>query len=191
MRKLIRSLKEYDSNKYSLFDRLYFSKTIDPLFQSYYNICNFFFKVKRSIAYAKVSWGVYDFDYTSSLVMFEYALSRTEKSIINGHAADAKKTAKKVRIIRNLLRRISKDETESYDYIIDDLYAKYGKNDWDFEPTTPERRFFRIKNRNPSYDTEAYKKDFKRAIAKQELLQKRDLELFAKLFVRDIKSFWD
>lgn len=191
MRKLIRSLKEYNGDKYSILDRLYFSRSIDPVFKGYYNIRNFIFKVRRAISYAKQSWYIYDFDYTSSIIMFEYALKRNEKAIANGHAINAKKTAKKVMVIRNLLRRISRDDMDSYTYLTEDLEKKYGKNDWDFEPITPERRLFRINNRNPAYNLDVYKKDFKRAMDKQNALQKRDLEMFAKLFVRDIKSFWD
>jgi hypothetical protein len=160
---------------------------IDRLFG---NISEFFYKIKRSISYARKSWDIYDYDYTSSLIMFEYALSRTEPLLRNGYSVNAEKTARKCQIMRNLLRRIARDE-QVYDYLMEEVRQKYGENDWVFIKSERMNGFTRIANSNPKYDSDEYYKDVKRVYKKEQQLKQRDLEMFAKLFVRDIKHFWD
>jgi hypothetical protein len=156
-----------------------------------YRIRYFFHKVVRAFQYAKKSWGIYDYDYSSSLIMFEYALSRTEKILDNGHAMNSKDCAKNCLILRNLLRRIiNSDINNEYSYIWKEIELKYGERKYSFVPS--ERTgLSKMVSTNPLHDTVEYRKACKRAMDKITYLEKRDLELAGKIFTKHITSFWD
>lgn len=156
-----------------------------------YRIRNFFNRVVRAFQYAKKSWDIYDYDYSSTLIMFEYALSRTEKILDNGHAVNSKDCAKNCLILRNLLRRIiNSDVSNEYSYIWKEIEAKYGERKYT-HIKSEHSGLFKLVNVNPLHDTDEYRKACKRAMDKITYLEKRDLQLAGKIFTRHIKSFWD
>jgi hypothetical protein len=154
-----------------------------------YRIKRFFHKVVRAFQYAKKSWDIYDYDYSSTLVMFEYALSRTEKILDNGHAMNSKDCAKNCLILRNLLRRIINNDN-TYSYIWKEIDLKYGKRKYSFVQSE-HTGFSKMVSTNPLHDTIEYRKACKRAMDKIAYLEKRDLALAGKIFTKHITSFWD
>jgi hypothetical protein len=153
-----------------------------------YRIRYFFHKVIRAFQYAKKSWDIYDYDYSSTLVMFEYALSRTEKILDNGHATNSKDCAKNCLILRNLLRRIINED--EYSYIWKEIELKYGERKYSFVPSE-HTGFSVMVSENPLHNTDEYRKACKRAVDKIAYLEKRDLQLAGKIFTKHITSFWD
>lgn len=194
-RKLIRGLQEGKStwqlhkNK-SLYNRikmvLYLTPILDPVFNIYYSITNFFSRVKRLIEYIPIIWNSKDWDYSYQLNIFKYGLKRLDTCMKNGHGVYNKSRQRKLKTAINLLERME-NEWESYEEAHwDYIQAKYKK----YEDPKAWLPALTIRDRMPAEVKEQYSKELKEKIDHKEILFKQDCDLFCKIMKKYMRSWW-
>lgn len=173
-----------------LWQKIYVSDWFDPIHDFYVKIVVFLKNIERSYSYAKFVWGKVDFDYTSSLDILEFSFNRLEHAIQHGHLLHKERWAKRLRIMREYLKRMTKDErpyAAHYDY----LDKVYGEIKMKCEPADPEKKYFRIVERNKKRETPEAKKHIRRVYNHIAEMEKRDIQEFSRLFNKYITYMWD
>jgi len=157
-----------------------------------------FNKISRIFNYIPVLWNVYDFDYSSSIILLKHQLKRQADFLESDKALtlESKPNSEKIRMVIRLMDKVY-DEYYSTEYQ-DKLIKKYGDDVLD-------TKFFEIKDK-PGYSELKYKyeyddkfKDIKESIKldkekwfkESKNKQERAHKLLWDLFEHYIRNWWD
>lgn len=132
--------------------------------------------IRRIIRWIPFLWTIRDFDYSYSLQVYEFHLRDLEKCIANGYHVRGKDVAKKVKMLRGLLKRMQ--DTNNYINwdkveITNDMFSK------SYDPT---------KRIGIKYNVELGEKNLHKY---EEQQYQQDMELFCKIHKKYLRHFWD
>lgn len=145
--------------------RIYY-RSFGKLEDFYYEIKAIPFKIKRACQFAKKSWWLRDYDFTSTLDMMEFTLSRLAVYIKNSNSVYADKRFKEIRILIEYTRRVNQ-KTDALEHLNEYLEKKYpDKPDW-LDDINMKGPWFQ---KNPTYVTDLLNK-----LKKEDELQKEYL----------------
>lgn len=140
------------------------------------NILDSIDRARTIFQYIPILWRDNDWEYTYIFILLQYKLARTRKCIVgNEIISERYKVAKQIRTCELLLDRLIKDE------YCKDLFEEWhamAPARWSSGGIMP-----------PS--TPAADKLLKKAADLEEHQKKQDLELFAKIFTRHVRTWWD
>jgi len=143
-------------------------------------IIDLFDNINRIIWWTPKIWKDRDWDYAYLYKIIEYKLARMEDCIRNGYNVDSEKVAKNIKICRELLKRLAKDEYEHE--FISEYYDKY--------PIDIENINESINNRQNKI-TKLDEKKYKWAIEDEENRRKYDIEYLFYLMKKYHRHWWD
>jgi hypothetical protein len=134
--------------------------------------------IRKIIQYIPLLWEDKDWDYTYILILLQYKLARTRRCIVGNEViSDRYRVAKQIRTCELLLDRLIKDD-----------YCKDLFEEWHAMYPTGSR-FTGSGIIPPS--TPAADKLLRKAGEMEEYQKKQDLELFAKIFTKHVRTWWD
>lgn len=136
-----------------------------------FQIKNFFRRIKRLLAYAKIIWQTDDWDYAYSLMIFKFSLLRLAQSVEEGHGSRGKDQAKDIRRVCTAIQRIIDDK---YDELVENEEIDTSKMHVGFLFSSGT---IRLPKRSE------YKK--------MEYLYKQDWDYINKILKTKIRTWWD
>jgi hypothetical protein len=151
-------------------------------------------QIERVISYLPIIWRGYDFDYSTTIEVFQHQLKRTADFLDSSSAStlDAKQRARRIRTAIELMQKVYNDEyaNEYMDYID----KQYGESYFDFVPIEGSDHFEVIlKNKNATNEEhqKAINKidDTMRKMCYER--QERAHRLLWKFIEHNIRSWWD
>ena len=143
-------------------------------------ISDFFDNIKRIVCWIPKIWKDRDWDYAYLYEIIEYKLSRMEDCIRNGYSIDSEKVAKNIKICRELLKRLAKNEYKHE--FISEYFDKYPLDIENFNES--------INNRQDKI-TELDKKKYKWAHEDEEYRRKYDIEYLFYIMKKHHRQWWD
>lgn len=154
----------------------------------YWKIKRFLKKVKISWSYAKLGWKEPEYDWTTSIKALDLAMLHLDHEIINGYNLRSKQLSKRIKVIRNLCKRLHSgdyDFNAGYEY----LEKKYGEHQigWEDEGNG----FSRMVNLNPKHEGPEYIRDLKACFKRESDLKQQDIKLLSKYLERYLFYLWD
>lgn len=178
---------------------IYFMDILNPVFEFYYSVINFFDSCKRLIEYAPLIWNHRNWDYGFVLKFDKKLYEDLYKGcFVNGNATHSNKEKRRLKVVIALLDRIHKDEyLESHRNYFDRIY---GPNNYYFRtvPGTASRPggpYSTIHSTREDKFTPEQKEQYYKALRrlhKHENYQiKQDLELLGKYISRYSRKWWD
>lgn len=161
-------------------------------------------KVKRVIEYIPITWGLYDYDYHSSITVFKHQLSRvadfmeSDKSL----ALSSHRNAQKIRTVLRLMDKVY-DDYYLYEFV-EQLGEKYGRpkmlfipiNETTHNPITNTTDKLYVMEYNYSdmcedITKEEYEKLRSEALRKGVEKHKKAEALIWKIIGENIRDWWD
>lgn len=215
-RKLIRALSEgrdlFDlykgkKTKWEIFKLMLY---INPVFDWFWDIVNFFRiqqeRINRLWHYGKHIWRTGEFDYNWHLELQLIGLKRLYDIMVNGNGVFSKVRRRKMRMAISLLERLN-DPWEYYHEPADKAFQKK----WKFKDqgkllTHPDdianppgkgrgTRFYTsrdaFRDSLPLNKQKQFDKEYKEVLFIEDKMFKKDMELFCKIWSRNIKGWWD
>jgi hypothetical protein len=154
----------------------------------------FFRQLRRSLGYFKASWGGYDWDYSYSINMFKYSLTRLQKHLdSNGHFSCSPRNTRRLKTIIELMEKVYNDEY-AFEYQ-DKMKALYGENVLDFWSEDTGRgdgtTYLRFEYEKWEHHKEEIDIMHSKLMAESRFKQDRAHELLWKLIEHNIQYFWD
>ena len=150
-------------------------------------------RVIKILCWIPILWKDHDWDHHYMFKILHYKLSRMEKSIRNGYAANSDKTADEIKTAKLLLDRIC-----NKDYISNAMVGheeRWGKCRMGFGPTNPVTRTSRmlwVYERNLTDAEKAReRKEFMMLGRHSEYMEKQDVEYLFKFMSKHYKKWWD
>lgn len=163
-------------------------------FSWFYSIRRFFKNVRRSLDYAVLGWGNYDWDYNFLLHTLRFKLDRMQKFLTgpNAIATHSSTALKSIRIAAKLAKKLDEDD---YSFFGDQHRKKWQavKVFEDVEPSEQERRagIAKITRAINTPETATERKEFIRAADKDENIRKRDARWLFSIMEKHYTSWWD
>jgi len=213
-RNLIKSLKEANDSynnssfykKYKPLKRLWMMFWLSDYYEpigkviTFYNIQNE--RIRRLWAYGKYLWAYGEWDSSYSLGLMELNLKRLQHIIKNGSSLVPRSRARRMSIAIECLKRMQ-DPFEYYYLPAKAAFdKKWGiKNDkYEFVPFIDEngRKYTtlvssadkRRKQLKPKQQV-LFDKEYKQVLFIEDKMFKRDMEIYCKIFSKDVRSWWD
>lgn len=158
------------------------------------NISWFFRRIKRVIEYLPIIWNGYDFDYSHSIDIFHYQLTRTANFLDSDDAYNvlAKQDARRLRTILDLMKKVYDEEYRLEHF--SKVEAIYGKLEWVFDNNDDNignNIILEFKNADTPEKREEASKLLKKLDKESEEKHQRAKELLWKLVEHNIENFWD
>lgn len=135
----------------------------------------FYENITRVIHYLPVIWKMKDFDHDCCLTLYKRSLERLEPVLRNGHSANGTKYAKRVRIMINLIDRITNSWDAYEEFRYNKLVKQYGEVDIFLLEKGSEERY---KARKKNMQEERY-------------LANQDLKMLTDMIYKWHKHLWD
>lgn len=148
--------------------------------------------IENLIKWFPTIWKDRNWDYYFIYVILRYKLKLTEKTIRNGHHVDCEKDADKIKKCIFLLNRLIKDDYLEMTMKVHD--KKWGKGTSKFEKIKDSEFYswhIDYENVKTEKDKIQQRKDFKRAIERENILKKQDKKMLFKLLEKHIETWWD
>lgn len=154
----------------------------------YRKIVRFLKKLKISWSYAKLGWKEPEYDWSTSLKALDLAMAHLDNEIINGYNANSKQLSKRIKVIRNLCKRLHSGDYE-FKAGYEQLEKKYGPSQISWEKAG--NGFSRMVELNQRRKNPQYIKELKACFKKESDLKQQDLKLLTKYLERYLFSLWD
>lgn len=199
-RALLQALRKYDTKPKPLMQRLRSSIYLSNWFNPIYNVYTHIYvipkqRIKRIAYYMKHIWSIGDWDYNWHLELLALSLKRLRRHIIEGTGVVSGKKKRKMDTTIGLLNRML-DPWESYH---EPAYKAF-KARWKFNDDGPvfkvengRIRTFKDDFRETLDDQQKvlFDKEYTQILRVEDVMFKKDMELFCKLFSRHVTSWWD
>lgn len=215
-RKLIRAMTEGQDlfelykgkkSKWEIFKLMLY---INPFFDPYHKVMSFFNiqreRINRLYVYGKHIWRIGEWDYNWHLELQLISLKRLYDIMVNGNGVFSKVRRRKMRTAIALLERLN-DPWEHYHEPADKAFCKK----WNFTDkgrllTHPDdianppakgrgTRFYTsrhaFRDSLPADKQIQFDKEYKVVLFIEDVMFKQDMDLFCKIWSRNIKSWWD
>lgn len=157
-------------------------------------IQKFFKNLKRSLDYAQLGWGNYDWDYGFLFSTLRFKLERMN-AFLSGENAMATHSSAALKSIRIAARLAKKLEEEDYNFFIDRHREKWRdvKVFEDVEPSDQDRRagIAKIMRAINTPETAIERKEYLRAAEADENIRKRDARWLFSIMEKHYPSWWD
>lgn len=149
----------------------------------------------RGLAFFKIGFTNYDFDWHYLIILMEFKLRRMEKVIRNGNNAEANKVADQVKVAIALCERIS--NCNYLENVLNPHEEKWGIRDWYFIPcedTTTSysqlkwKKYPKAKNEKENKQAE---KEYTQLCKHSDMLEKQDIEYLLIYLKKHLKGWWD
>lgn len=146
------------------------------------SIYHFGERIQRIIAYIPILWKVFDFDWSSILIILKFQLSRVRRSIEKGYHSkrSIRRDSKRIRTCELLIDRILADSYIDKEY--DALSAKYKHLRGEFGLNWREGISEKVQKE--------YHDQFLILSTKENMMQKQDLDLLGKYFSKYLRCWW-
>jgi len=178
---------------------LYTSDLLDPFFKVYYSIDTFIANIARVLKYAPLIWRHRNWDHGFVLKMNIQLYEDLYKGCyVDGNHIFKKSEARKLRTVINLLKRLSEDNYDEWQY--DYLNKKYGESEFYFtkiagtedKPGGPYSTMQSTRDdRMTPAQREAYIKERKAMFQLEEYQRKQDLKLLGQYIAKYSQKWWD
>lgn len=210
-RQLIKALKEANgtykvSKKTNIFSRLWEAFWLSDFYEPIDKVETFIRiqieRIKRLYAYGKYLWAYGEWDSAYSLGLLELNLRRLKRIIENGHHVLYKSRQRRMATAIECLKRMQ-DPFEYYYLPAKAAFdKKWGiKNDkYEFVPFIDEngRKYTtlvssadkRRKQLKPKQQI-LFDKEYKQVLFIEDKMFNRDMEMFCKIFAKDVRSWWE
>lgn len=215
-RNLIRALKEANElygnsvtlQEYSFFKRLWMSFWLSDLYTPIGKVETFITvqteRIKRLYAYGKYLWAYGEWDSAYSLGLLELNLRRLKRIMENGSSVFSKSRNRRMAIAIEMLKRMQDSNTYYSEPAFKDFDKRWGFVDR-FElldhpedianPRPHLKRFYtsrhQFRDSLPKKERIRYDKEYKELLLHEDKMFKRDMEVFCKIFSKDVRSWWD
>jgi len=215
-RELIKALKEANElygnsvtlQKYSFFKRLWMAFWLSDLYNPIGKVESFIRRqierITRLYAYGKYLWAYGEWDSGYSLGLLELNLRRLKRIMENGTSVFPKGRNRRMTIAIEMLKRMQDPHTHYYEPAIKEFDKKWGFVDrleiltHPDDVTNPKPHYKRwytsrdaFKNTLSKRDRIRYDKEYKEILFLDDKMFKRDMEVFCKIFSKDVRSWWD
>lgn len=159
----------------------------------YWRLRQFYRKVARSWAFAKLGWNNYDFDSAYALDVLAFKLARIQHQLMNeGHTVQDETTQKSLRLVIRLLQRLRADK---YSY----FYDRHNKK---WNPTGIETTFEKLpdsellemvsyRHHLPADQQEREGAELRRAFELDDAMQARDAKWCFNIMAKYYRHWWD
>ncbi len=155
-------------------------------------------RLKNLIKWAPIIWGLFDFDYMSSIDVFKFQLEQIAKSLEsdNAYTLDAKYHAQRIRLVLRLMTKVYNEEYSIEHYQV--LKDKYGENVFDYEFVKIDLNdengddLFELKDEYENWNNaDEINDEYKRLSLISNEKQKKAHRILWKLIEKDIQNWWD
>lgn len=175
----------------------YLSDLFNPIQKviTFYNIQKE--RINRLWHYGKYIWGIGEWDWNWHLGLQLLSLKRLYTIMENGSSVFSKTRKRKMRTAIALLERMN-DPWESYHVPADEAFTKK----WGFvddyklftHPTQPQRFYtsrHAFRDSLKGFQQKQFDKEYKEVLFIEDKMFAQDMELFCKIWKRNLRSWWD
>jgi hypothetical protein len=159
----------------------------------YWRLRQFYRKVARSWAFARLGWNNYDFDSAYALDVLAFKLARVQQHLLHeGHTVQDETTQKSLRLVIRLLQRLRADK---YSYFYDRHNKKWNPTgiEMTFEelPDSELLEMVTYRHQLPAEEQEREGAELRRAFELDDAMQERDARWCFSILAKYYRHWWD
>ena len=174
---------------------------INPLFDPIHNVLTFFRiqqeRIDRLWHYGKHIWTIGEFDHNWHMKLQLVSLKRLRHILRNGHHVYNAQADRKMLTCIVLLERMTNDWEAYYEPADAAFQKKWGFTDSHqlFTHPTDKSRFYTsrhaFRDSLPEAKQKLYDKEYKELLFVEDRMFKQDMQLFCKLWSKNVQKWWD